>query len=343
MEADARGPIFIGGPDRCGKTTLQAFLASHPNIAIPAVGSNLWSYFYRQYGDLSRANNFERCLDALQHYKHAIFLNPDVDRIRREFWAGAPTYERLFALLHEHFAERLGKRRWGDQTGLIERYADEIFRSYPGAKMIHMLRDPRDRYEASLAMWPKGKGRAGAAAARWVYSARLAQRNEKRYPDRYRIVHFEHLILYPEQTLRGLCEFLQEDFVEDMLRMEGSPGHREKLQQSNPGEAGQIPLSAEFIGRYSGRLSDFEVAFIQSSCRSEIEQFGYPAAPISFSGREWIRYSLVFYPLNGLRMSGWLFSEAASQNLPGVVGRKPSSHMVVRSARAKQVLVEKEG
>src|SRR5512133_1603979 len=41
-----RGPIFIGGPDRCGKTTLQAFLSSHPNIAIPAVGSNFWTYFY---------------------------------------------------------------------------------------------------------------------------------------------------------------------------------------------------------------------------------------------------------------------------------------------------------
>ena len=59
-------PIFIGGPDRCGKTTLQAFLSSHPNIAIPAVGSNLWSYFYDQYGDLHSQANFERCLDALQ-------------------------------------------------------------------------------------------------------------------------------------------------------------------------------------------------------------------------------------------------------------------------------------
>ena len=26
--------------------------------------------------------------------------------------------------------------------------------------MIHMIRDPRDRYEASLALWPEGKMRA---------------------------------------------------------------------------------------------------------------------------------------------------------------------------------------
>ena len=44
-------PIYIGGLDRCGKTTMRAFLASHPRIAIPAVGSNMWTYFYGQYGD----------------------------------------------------------------------------------------------------------------------------------------------------------------------------------------------------------------------------------------------------------------------------------------------------
>ena len=45
------GPIYIGGLDRCGKTTMRAFLVSHPNIAIPAVGSNMWTYFYGQFGD----------------------------------------------------------------------------------------------------------------------------------------------------------------------------------------------------------------------------------------------------------------------------------------------------
>jgi hypothetical protein len=113
---DQRGPIFIGGPDRCGKTTLQAFLSSHPNIAIPAVGSNYWTYFYGQYGDLSKPENFKRCLDAMLKYKHALFLKPDADRIRREFWEGEPTYARLFALFHQHYAEREGKPV-GDQTG----------------------------------------------------------------------------------------------------------------------------------------------------------------------------------------------------------------------------------
>jgi len=339
-------PIFIGGPDRCGKTTLQAFLSSHPNIAIPAVGSNLWSYFYRQYGDLRRSENFERCLDALLHYKHAIFLKPDVDRIRREFWTGSPSYERLFALLHEHYAERLGKPRWGDQTGLVERYADEIFRAYPGSKMIHMLRDPRDRYEASLAMWPKGKGRAGAAAARWKYSARLAQRNETQYPDRYRIVRFEDLVQQPEKTLRDLCEFFQEDFDPEMLSMEGSPGHREKLRKNNQAaqaSGSTMPLSAAFIGRYRGQLSANEIAFIQSACQREMIHFGYSMEPLDLSARAWAVYHLYYRPVNGLRMTIWLAAEGVNQRFPGIFGRKPSSHMIVRPPKNQPVSLEEKG
>ena len=54
----AAGSIFIGSLDRSGKTTMRAFLASHPNIAIPAVGSNMWTYFYGQFGDLAHRENY---------------------------------------------------------------------------------------------------------------------------------------------------------------------------------------------------------------------------------------------------------------------------------------------
>ena len=36
MTTGSDGPIFIGGPDRCGKTLVAALLGSHSRIAIPA-------------------------------------------------------------------------------------------------------------------------------------------------------------------------------------------------------------------------------------------------------------------------------------------------------------------
>lgn len=323
------GPIFIGGPDRCGKTTLQAFLSSHPNIAIPAVGSNLWSYFYGQYGDLHSRENFERCLDALLHYKHALFLKPDAERIRGEFWQGEPSYARLFALLHGHYAERAGKPRWGDQTGLIERYADPIFKAYPGAKMLHMLRDPRDRYEASLEMWPEGKGRVGVATGRWLYSALLARRNLARYPGHYMIVRFETLVQEPEATIRAVCHFLGEDYTQEMLTMSGSPGHRSKLSQGADSTGSAITLSASFIGRYRERIPRDEIAFMQAYAGRQMAAFGYSRDSYAFSPGEWARYVLISHPANLARMVAWLARETLQQHFPGAARRRPSRAMLL--------------
>jgi len=100
------GPIFIGGLDRCGKTLLRALLVSHPNIAIPQIGSNYWTFYYGQYGNLGKRENFERCLAAMLRYTHVTLLKPDVARIRQEFLQGEPTYARFFALFNQQYAER---------------------------------------------------------------------------------------------------------------------------------------------------------------------------------------------------------------------------------------------
>jgi hypothetical protein len=324
-----RGPIFIGGPDRCGKTTLSAFLTSHPNISIAPVGSNMWSYFYGQHGPLRRPANFERCLAAMLRYKHVLVLKPDPARIRREFWQGDPSYARLFELFQQHYAERVGKPRWGDQTGLIERYADLVFAAYPAARMIQLMRDPRDRYEASLALWPKGKGRAGGASARWLYSARLAARNLKRHPERYKIVRFENLVRQPEGTLREVCSFLGEAYVPAMLSMDGVPERRDKIRCGANLGPGPSPLSAEFIGRFRQAVPKREIAFLQAAARRYMPAYGYLPEPVKLSPQDLLRFYLVDWPANQARLMAWLGLESLQQNLPGLMGRKPSAETLV--------------
>jgi hypothetical protein len=289
----------------------------------------MWSYFYGQFGDLRQRRNFERCLDALMHYKHTIFLKPDPDRIRREFWQGPPTYARLFALFHQHYAERDGKPRWGDQTGLIERYADRIFKAFPAARMIYMLRDPRDRYEASLALWPNGKGRVGGATARWRYSATLALRHMQRYPGRFKIVRFETLVRRPEQTLREVCKFLDEEFVPGMLSMEGEPDHRAKLMRDLEDKDRLSPLSEKFIGLYQKAIPKREIAFMQHYAGGLMAIYGYPLDPIRFSLFDRIAYAAYDWPINLVRMVSWLSIEFIQHNLPYQFGRKPSQKMII--------------
>ncbi|HSA62358.1 MAG TPA: sulfotransferase [Nitrospiraceae bacterium] len=325
------GPIFIGGPDRCGKTTMRTFLTSHPNICISAVGSNLWTYFYGRYGDLRNLRNLERCLQAMLHYRHAVFLKPDVERILRELHNGEASYERLFALLHRHYAERAGKRRWGDQTGLVERYADQIFAAYPGAKFIHMIRDPRDRYEASISLWPNGRGRVGGATARWLYSVHLAKRNLQRYPESYKLVRFESLITDTETVLREVCDFLGEDFTPGMLAMEGDPNFRAGLGGHLQRTAESPVLSADFIGKYRGRISKRELLFMQAYSRGEMLEFSYELDDIRLSPRERLLFSLFDFPSNFLRQTAWRSVEAAQQQFPRIFPRRIASAKLIRS------------
>jgi hypothetical protein len=327
-EATFDRPIFIGGPDRCGKTLLAAILGSHPEIAISAVGSNMWTFFYRQFGDLADDANLDRCLAAMLRYRHVRFLEPDPDRLRREFVAGERSYARLFAMFQQQMADRLGKPRWGDQTGLVERYADEIMAAYPGVRMIHMVRDPRDRYEASLALWPKGKGRVGGASARWRYSIDIGERNRRRYPDRYLMLRYEDLVRSPAETTRRVCAFVDAPFVPEMLELRGMPSYRAKLESSvrerggDPAAPGAL-ISPEFIGGYRRRIELREVAFMQGRLGSRMRAHGYELDRIPFTFAERLRYALVDMPLNFVRMHGWQGLETVQHHLPGRFGRTP--------------------
>lgn len=322
------GPIYIGGLDRSGKTTMQAFLTSHPRIAIPYVGSNLWRYFYGQYGNLARQENFERCFSAMLRYSHVQFLNPDPDRVRREFWQGEPSYARLFALLHAHYAQQQGKARWGDQTGLLECYVDHLFAAHPDAKMIQMVRDPRDRYEASLARAPKGKGRAGGATARWLYSVGFAARNARRYPDRYMIVRYETLVAQPAKTVAKVCHFLNEEYFPDMLSMNGSPEQRDKLASRAADKTIDTPVTTDFIGRYRGVVPDREIAFMQLVAKRKMRAFGYPQHPIYFPPAVWLPFALWEFPVNLVRAFAWLAREAVQDHLPQWFGRQPDDKTI---------------
>lgn len=328
----ANGSIYVGGLDRSGKTTMSAFLTSHSQIAIPSVGSNMWTYFYGQYGDLASHKNFDRCLDAMLRYKHVKFLQPDAARIRVEFAQGPPTYARLFEIFLIHFAERQGKPRWGAQTGLIERYIPALIDSYDDVRIIHLLRDPRDRYLASLELWPEGLGRAGGAAARWLYSTRLAERHASAYPDQFMIVRFEDLITDTESTLRQCCAFVGVAFEPGMLAMGGAPKLRDRLAENAAAEHEPGCLSAAHIGRFRGRVPVAELAFIQGRAGRCMARHGYEREPVPLGTWGRVRYAVTEWPIQMGRLFAWRTVEALQQRLPRLVHRKPGRRMIVEPA-----------
>lgn len=305
MTAD---PILITGADRSGTTLLYALLASHPEISMVR-RSNMWRWFDQRYGDLRDPRNLERCLDDMLRYERLLVLQPDAERIRAEFLEGEPTYGRLFSLFHEHHAARRGKRRWADKSLHTEYCADRIFHELPGAKMIQLLRDPRDRH-ASVVRRHEGRSKGiGAVTGRWLLSERQGRRNVERYPDRYLLLRYETLATEPERTMRKICAFLGAAFTPEMLAMNGVPDRDDFSGNSSFEPFAPGVISTRSIGRYRSVLSPREIAFIQQCARRPMARNGYEPAPVGLTGRQSTTYYGVDLPLGWSRLVGWLAAQ----------------------------------
>jgi len=291
--SETRGPIFIGGLAQSGKTPLRMVLSAHPDISMTRQ-TYMWRRFYGRFGDLNNVRNLENCLSAMLRETGVQRLEPDPQRIRREFLQGRRGYAQLFALFHQHHAERMGKRRWGEQLTFAERFADPIFSAFPTARMIHMIRDPRARYTARKAAHRRTLGKVGWETAMWLYSITLAERNRRQYPENYKVVRYEALTVRPLETLRGLCAFLEEECV---------PSIERALERIRFGRGG-VGDSAKPIA-HSKDSCPAEVAFVNKYARREIRALDYPAMSPSLSPRDQLSFLLVDRPVNLATMTAW--------------------------------------
>lgn len=314
-----RNPVYVAGLERTGTSLLYALLASHPRLAMTR-RTNLWTYFYDQFGDLDRDDNLDRCLRMMMRYKRLAVLEPDEERLRAEFLEGPRTYARLFALLEQQVADRLGKPRWGDKSLHTERYADPIFEAYPEARIVHMIRDPRDRYASVLARWKTRRGGVGAGMAEWLSSAALAHSNQTTYPDRYMVIRYEDLVAEPETLLREICDFIGEEYTDHMLTMDGAADFRDQGANSSYGSRRAGKISTDSIGRYSTVLSRRQVAFIERVAREEMRNFDYQPTAQELGAAERLHFYSGTMPLELLRLGGWRlrhrYRDHAGRKLP---------------------------
>ena len=302
------GPIFVAGLERSGTSLMYALLASHPRISMTR-RTNLWRHFYDQYGDLANPANLDRCLETMRRYKRLVVLHVDWDQVRRDFPAGAPTYGRLFALIEQQHADRMGRPRWGDKSLHTERYTSQVLEAYPDARILHMIRDPRDRFASSYARWKVRRGGVGAGTAEWLSSARIALRNQQRYPDAYRAVRYESLASEPEATLRGLCTFLDEEYSPQMVRMDDAPSLRDG-GNSSYGVRRDKGISTSSVGRFREVLSPRQVAFMQWMAADEMAAFDYEPEPVEMAMSARLGYVVRDVPFQAAHLLVWRTRES---------------------------------
>lgn len=278
------GPVYLTGASRSGKTLLRHVLSSHPGIWLTP-RTDLWTRFDGRFGDLADDGNARRCVEAILARKHLAALHLDPDRILAELGAGARTYGRLFEIVLRDAARAAGRRRGGEQSEGLDRCAPAVLRAHPDARIVHVVRDPRDRYEAVVTRDGRAPGRLWRTTAQWCASAERAERNARRHPGRYTVVRYEDLVADPATTVQALCDFLGEDYEPAMLAVPDA--RRYDGLRTGPGAT---PISGRFAGR--GRaLPPREVAFIQCAARRPMRTLGYEPRPVRLGWRDRVAHA----------------------------------------------------
>jgi hypothetical protein len=114
------------------------------------------------------------------------------------------------------------KARWVDGTPENTFYIYSLSLLFPGARFIHLLRDPNE-VALSLMHFSRAGGAGidyneSKAYSEWLRYVNYAVKGERALgKEKVLRVHYSELIKYPEKTLKDCLDFLGEDFLSNCL------------------------------------------------------------------------------------------------------------------------------
>ena len=276
-------PIFIVGAPRSGTTLLRNMLDRHPAIAI-CRETVFFDYVYRRrrtFGSLSELRNRQRLIKEYLSTQRIRHMEMDSQALEQTLLREGTSYPAFFAALLGFYAKVHAKRRCGEKTPRHALFTETLCQWYPGARIIHLLRDPRD-VVASLLRMPWADRNVLGNARLWL-RCNLAALGSRHRPQ-YLAVRYEELVTGPEQELRRVCAFVDEDYSPAMLVPNAGPTGDLPWYR----RAGQ-PLTTERMGKWREQLTTDEAALVEWFVGQHMQTFGYQPVNRSPASRTIVR------------------------------------------------------
>jgi len=229
--------------------------------------------------------------------KHGIFSQVDLHQFNSISETELP-YECVYALdIFKRFLEYSLKFKNHatiscDQTPRNVFYIQEILDNFPNAKIVNMVRDPRDvllsqknkwkrRYFGSSSIPFKEAVRSYfnyhpiTISKLWNSSINNARKFEKN--ERVFSLKFENLLENPEKKIQDLCDFLGLEFSEEMLKVPNIGS------STSVDEKTILGLDNNKIGKWkSGGISKTDIYICQKICGNNMATFHYKKKNFKF-------------------------------------------------------------
>ena len=225
-------PMIVGSP-RSGTTLVRLILDAHPDLAIPPE-----TWFLTVARDLEGSGE-----ELRERFFRAVVAHPAEAPNWADFGIPAEAFRsRLreiepfspaegFRLFYRMYAERFGKRRWGDKTPLYGHHLRDLERLLPEARFIHVVRDGRDAAVSLRKRW-FSPGHDIEVQARYWRDNVAAARREGAACRHFLEIRFEDLLRDLEGVVRRLCAFLELELHPAML--DHSAGAARRLEEHGP-------------------------------------------------------------------------------------------------------------
>jgi len=271
-------PFFIVCAPRSGSTLLRLILDAHPRLAVPSPSwlyEMVYPYLY-SYGDLSSPNNFLALAEDLFESPFIKNMNLKITPQDLISFSEECTFRGLYNALHSHYAESTGKARWGEKSPRNSFWIEEIKQDFQDAQFVHIVRDGRDMavdIADSPEMLPEN---IYSGAHIWKDFVGAAHNSGKKLPKSdYYIIRYEDLCADPEASLKKLCQFLNEDFDQQMLAHHETKSAKSWSSLPNHVKSGR-PITKEFCEIYKDRLPPGDISAVEVVMNELLAEFGYP-------------------------------------------------------------------
>lgn len=225
--------FFIIGNPRSGTTLLRLMLTTHPKVIIPPECSFLtWLYpkyeKYNQHSLTLRAR--EQILsDIIASKKFDTWKLNSADLMEFFYHSNISSYNEFCSLVYEFYRDKYKKNAVliGDKNNIHLEHIKTLASMSSKSKFLHIIRDGRDvacsyrkvmkkNYDTNLA--PTLPTDIAEMIEQWVSNINIIELSlSKLDASRVKTIRFEDLVQKPQDTLEGVCMFLDIRYDPKML------------------------------------------------------------------------------------------------------------------------------
>ncbi|MEN8445219.1 MAG: sulfotransferase [Cyanobacteria bacterium J06555_13] len=283
--AKQSSPIFLLGMQRSGTSLVRAFLANHPEIAIPIRGeTQFFAEWYKEVNSLNTMMEFQKFHQRFLVESTVSQWEIDWKSFSFQLKDEGVKSKQYFDALMSYYAMQQGKLRWGEKSTAHIECIEQLLELYPEARYLVVVRDPRDTFcSACSVKWNREELLCPRQyAQQWasVYTRALGTLIRSRA--NWRVVRHESVVAKTKHVIEDIFSWLDEPFSEELL----SPQHLDWEQNSSFGDqkwtdanykqyTSELKIDSSTVGRWKYILSPEETFNIEEGAYHGLLTFGY--------------------------------------------------------------------